>query len=185
MKIRCVVSCRNANGTPDFYPCLVECTPDEREQGEHYDRAKEMAKEAGHEGFGLVYDEDDGPQWLFDQLFRSTGPAPKPGAVVPPFTVSEGKKLVVVTLAALTRLQWAGGVLVPADFDVAEYEEDVVDAAYDKVDGGDYQDDPHFWDKGDCYVEGVLNAGDVTHQEVAYTAAVDEDGAVKLEPYEE
>lgn len=70
MKIRCVVSCRDANGIPSFYPCTVEVTEEQYKEGDHYDEADVLATDAGYEDVGLVYDENDGPKFLFDNLFK-------------------------------------------------------------------------------------------------------------------
>lgn len=69
MKIKCVVSCRDANGVPTFYPVEAEATAAEYEDGDHYERAAAAATAAGYESVGLVYDENDGPAWLFARLF--------------------------------------------------------------------------------------------------------------------
>ena len=69
MKIKCVVSCRDASGTPSFCPCTVEAETEQYANGEHYDLAKEKAEEEGYEDVGLVYDENDGPSWLFSHFF--------------------------------------------------------------------------------------------------------------------
>ncbi len=70
MTIRCVVSCRDANGTPTFYPCSIECSQDEYDNGEHYCLARRAAEEARYEDARMVHDENDGPAWLFTQLFK-------------------------------------------------------------------------------------------------------------------
>ncbi len=57
-KIKCAVACTNSNGEPDFYFVTVKCTDEQYENGDHYDRAKEEAEEAGYDPF-LVYDEND------------------------------------------------------------------------------------------------------------------------------
>ena len=59
-------------------------------------------------------------------------------------------KLIEVHLAAMTRVVWDGLVEVPEHFTPAEIE-DVVDKIYDLVDGGDFQEDLHYWEKGSCY----------------------------------
>lgn len=69
MVIRCVVTCRDSSGTPTFFPCSVQCSEGDCEDGEHYEMAKELATDGGYESPGLVYDEFDGPSWLFWKLF--------------------------------------------------------------------------------------------------------------------
>jgi hypothetical protein len=31
---KCAVICRNANGAPDFFACVIECTDEQRDEGE-------------------------------------------------------------------------------------------------------------------------------------------------------
>lgn len=71
MKIRCVVACRDASGSPDFYPCTVRVSQNQYEEGVHYDKAKELADGDGYEStdFAPVFDEYDGPDWLFRHVF--------------------------------------------------------------------------------------------------------------------
>jgi hypothetical protein len=59
-KLKCVVAATNSNGSPDFYPVIVECTEDDIEHGRHYDVAKDAAADAGYEPY-LVYDEEEMP----------------------------------------------------------------------------------------------------------------------------
>lgn len=69
MNIRCVVSCRDANGVPTFYPCEVDCSRRQYEDGEHYEAAAELADDQGYDDVGVVYDENDGPAFLFEHYF--------------------------------------------------------------------------------------------------------------------
>jgi hypothetical protein len=62
MEIKCVVACRNASGESDFYFCKVECSED------HYELAEDSAREEGYEGPMVVFDENDGPDFLFDHF---------------------------------------------------------------------------------------------------------------------
>lgn len=66
--IRCVVACTNASGEPDFYFCKVRCSPEELDIGHHYDLAEERATQEGYGGSMTVFDENDGPAWLFDHF---------------------------------------------------------------------------------------------------------------------
>lgn len=66
--IKCVVACTNANGEPDFYFCKVEATQEEYDDGIHYERAKGKAKEEGYEAPFVVFDENDGLDWLFEHF---------------------------------------------------------------------------------------------------------------------
>ncbi len=67
MKIRCAVACQGGNG-PLFYFCTVKCTQDEYKNGDHYDRAEMAAVDDGWDGPAVVFDENDGPDWLFAQF---------------------------------------------------------------------------------------------------------------------
>lgn len=68
MKVRCVISCRDASGVPTFAACQVVCDQTEYDEGEHYEMAKAWAEEQRYESVGLVYDQNDGPGWLFEQF---------------------------------------------------------------------------------------------------------------------
>lgn len=70
MKIRCVVSCTDSNGAPALFPCTVETEFPYYNDGLHYEEAQEYAKSQGYSNIGIVYDENDGPQFLFDNLFK-------------------------------------------------------------------------------------------------------------------
>ena len=60
----------------------------------------------------------------------------------------EKTKKVRITLSALTRVEFTEILEVPADMTDEELN-DLVDQRCDEVDGGEYTDDPHFWEKGD------------------------------------
>lgn len=68
MEIKCVVACRNCEGVPDFYFCKVKCSQEQYDNGEHYEIAEDAASKEGYEGPLLAYDENDGPDWLFDHF---------------------------------------------------------------------------------------------------------------------
>lgn len=72
--VRCVISALNASGVPDFCACRVLVTQDQYDNGDHYDAAKTAAEEAGYESIGLIYDENDGPEWLFEHFNWSKAP---------------------------------------------------------------------------------------------------------------
>lgn len=59
-------------------------------------------------------------------------------------------KLVEVRLSALTRVEYMEVVEVPADITDDELD-DLVCARYDAVDGGEFQLDPEYWERGTCY----------------------------------
>ena len=68
MTIKCVVACRNAEGVSDFYFCKVDCTQEEYDNGSHYELAENSAISEGYEGPYVAFDENDGPDWLFDHF---------------------------------------------------------------------------------------------------------------------
>jgi len=57
-------------------------------------------------------------------------------------------KQVHVNLASLTRVEFSGTVSVPVEFDEDKLES-LVDKSYDEIDGGDYWEDPDYWEKSD------------------------------------
>lgn len=61
---------------PDFYFCKIECTQEEYDNGEHYELAAEAAlvSEAYDPDNVVVFDEHDGPAWLFEHFVWSTAP---------------------------------------------------------------------------------------------------------------
>lgn len=73
MIVRCVVAGNGMNG-PDFYFCKIECTQEEYDNGEHYKLAAEAAlvAEAYDPDNAVVFDEHDGPVWLFEHFVWST-----------------------------------------------------------------------------------------------------------------
>ena len=68
MTIKCVVACHNASGEPDFYFVKVECSQVQYDNGEHYELATYVARQQGYEAPMVVYDEKDGPQFLFEHF---------------------------------------------------------------------------------------------------------------------
>ena len=58
MKIRMMVACEGAIG-PNLFPCVVECTSEEREEGEHYEVAKNAASLQGYDSPMVAFDEGD------------------------------------------------------------------------------------------------------------------------------
>lgn len=57
-------------------------------------------------------------------------------------------KKVRIVLGALTRVEYMEVLEVPADMTDDELDE-LVQKRYDDVDGGEYYDDPDFWEQGD------------------------------------
>ena len=66
MIVKCVVACHNAGGEPDLYFVKVDCQESEYDVGQHYEMAEESAIEDGYSGPMVVFDENDGPNSLFD-----------------------------------------------------------------------------------------------------------------------
>lgn len=59
---------------------------------------------------------------------------------------------VTIHLAALVRLEYAETVEVPDNITDDELDA-LVDQKYDDVDGGEYWDDPEYWERATCYWE--------------------------------
>lgn len=70
MKIRVVVCSSNASGVGDFFGTTVEVTQEQYDLGEHYDFAEDDAREAGFYGKMVSIDENEGPKWLFENVFK-------------------------------------------------------------------------------------------------------------------
>lgn len=58
-------------------------------------------------------------------------------------------KSIDIKLAAFTRLEYSESVKVPVEFGEEQLDE-IVDRTYDAVDGGDYWDDPDYWERATC-----------------------------------
>ena len=67
-RIKCVVACHNAAGESDFYFCFVTCAANEYDIGRHYEIAEDAAEGEGYGGPMVVFDENDGPDWLFERF---------------------------------------------------------------------------------------------------------------------
>ena len=74
LQVRVVVSATTYDGTPGFFPCKIMCHLSQYEDGFHYEAAKELAKDYDFEGEMVVYDEQDGPAFLFNQFDWNTSP---------------------------------------------------------------------------------------------------------------
>lgn len=57
--LRIVVAATNANGEPDFFFLKVKCTPNQYDNGDHYEAALDKAEEEDYEGPFVVFDEND------------------------------------------------------------------------------------------------------------------------------
>jgi hypothetical protein len=70
-RVKCVVACRDADGVPAFFPVVVYCDVDQYNDGDHYDAAMNLAEDHSYESINpntVVFDENDGPEWLFKQF---------------------------------------------------------------------------------------------------------------------
>jgi len=63
-------------------------------------------------------------------------------------------KLVRVNLSALLRKEWTCVAEVPEDYDESDLQE-LAGKFYDEIDGGEFWDDEHYWEKGDCHCEAL------------------------------
>ena len=61
-------------------------------------------------------------------------------------------KKAYITLAALTRVEYCKEVEVP-DETTQEDLDEMVEKLWDKTCGSEFQDDPDFWERGNCYGE--------------------------------
>jgi hypothetical protein len=57
--IKCIVAAHNATGEPDLYFCQVRCTQAQYDNGDHYVRARQAARDDGYEGEMVIFDEFD------------------------------------------------------------------------------------------------------------------------------
>jgi hypothetical protein len=62
---RCVVACYNAAGVPDLVAYRVKCLSMEFVHGDHYMAAQEQAENDGYDTPAVVFDDKDGPDWMF------------------------------------------------------------------------------------------------------------------------
>jgi hypothetical protein len=67
MIVKCVVAGYTLGGEPDFYFCNVECTKEEFDSRDHCDTAEAEAAALNSLVVDnmVVFDEFDGPDWLF------------------------------------------------------------------------------------------------------------------------
>lgn len=57
--VKVIVLCTNSNGAPEFHTCTPEVTPQQVDEGEHYELAKQNAADNGYEGPMLAFDTKD------------------------------------------------------------------------------------------------------------------------------
>ncbi len=70
-KLKCVVACADARGMALFHATTFHCTEAQYRTGNHKEQAKLNAMAAGYTGAMVVFDERDGPAFLFEQLKKS------------------------------------------------------------------------------------------------------------------
>lgn len=63
--IRCAVTCYDASGIPAIFRCTVEVDQEQYALGRHYELAVDKAIDSGYSDCCIVYDENDGPDYLF------------------------------------------------------------------------------------------------------------------------
>jgi hypothetical protein len=71
--------------------------------------------------------------------------------------MSEKMKRIKITLAAMTRVEYTEYVEVPEALSEQELY-DLVEQRWDDVDGGEFVDDPDYWEKGNCTHELVVDS---------------------------
>lgn len=62
--IKMIVAATNSHGKPDLYLCEVSCPQEQIDTGEHYELAKELAKNDGFQPY-LAFDEYDTDENIF------------------------------------------------------------------------------------------------------------------------
>lgn len=85
LNMKFVVACIDANGKPALVPCAREVSRLEYVAGDHYDQVKHYLDGLGYEQPMTIFDERDGPAWLFEQLFpkaKKKAKAEKPSDLV-------------------------------------------------------------------------------------------------------
>ena len=69
MKIKCVIACHDTSGRPDLVGYTANLPRARIRKGEHYELAKVCAKNNGLKKPFIVFDEEDGPDWLLKSTF--------------------------------------------------------------------------------------------------------------------
>lgn len=91
--------------------------------------------------------------------------------------MSEQKtRLIALNFVAYTRCDYREVIEVPVDLTQEQLDE-VLNARYQTVDGGDYVDDPHYWQRGEQTIEAPNEDDDSPKNRAVIT-----DGKVKIEP---
>jgi hypothetical protein len=65
MKIKCAIVCTEAGGSPTIIFREVTVSQANYDLGNHYDKAKYKALKDGYEAPMIVFDELEGPHWLW------------------------------------------------------------------------------------------------------------------------
>lgn len=71
-RVCCVVACLNSIGEPDFYFCVVRCSQEQFDEGEHRNIAEAAAENEGYEKPMVTFDE--GPDFLSKNFEWDTAP---------------------------------------------------------------------------------------------------------------
>ena len=75
MWTKCIVATYDSGGKPSLYGCHVQVSRKDYDKGEHYHRAVEKARREGYSHLNcVVFDEVDGPSWLFRSMFQAVNP---------------------------------------------------------------------------------------------------------------
>lgn len=74
-----------------------------------------------------------------------------------PNSTTQATKRIEIRLSALTRVEFTQTVEVPVDLNKDECA-DLVNALYERTDGGQFWPDDHYWERGTCYAVDVEDA---------------------------
>lgn len=67
-QITIAIACSNAAGQPDFFATTVEATPEQVDNGDHYEMAKEKAYDNDYEDPMICFDQDEMPGFLLTAI---------------------------------------------------------------------------------------------------------------------
>lgn len=68
MIVKCVVAAMSGGVGPDFYFCKVDVPAENYDVGIHYEIAEDAAEAEGYDRPMVAFDENDGPEWLFEHF---------------------------------------------------------------------------------------------------------------------
>lgn len=84
-------------------------------------------------------------------------------------------KTIRITLSALTRVEYSEVLEIPAGLSDMEID-DLIDQRYDEVDGGLYQEDPQYWERGSCIFSSLDSDESTSPQYVVTPGDADTNG---------